>query len=77
MEITLSNDGFQACISSSGAQLLSFQNRSTGVEHIWNGNPQVWKFRAPILFPIVSRLKDGYYLWQEKEYRQLQENYLE
>ena len=68
MEITLSNDGFQACISSSGAQLLSFKNRSTGVEHIWNGNPQVWKFRAPILFPIVSRLKDGYYLWQEKEY---------
>ena len=68
MEITLSNDGFQACISSSGAQLLSFKNLSTGVEHIWNGNPQVWKFRAPILFPIVSRLKDGYYLWKEQEY---------
>ena len=68
MEITLSNDGFQACISSNGAQLLSFKNLSTGVEHIWNGNPQVWKFRAPILFPIVSRLKDGYYLWKEQEY---------
>lgn len=68
MEIILSNNSFQACISSNGAQLLSFKNLSTDKEYIWNGNPQVWKFRAPILFPIVSRLKDGYYLWQEKEY---------
>ena len=68
MEIILSNDIFQATISSNGAQLLSFKNLSTDVEYIWNGNPQVWKFRAPILFPIVSRLKDGYYLWQEKKY---------
>ena len=68
MEITLTNTFFQATVSSQGAQLLSFKNLSTGVEHIWNGNSQVWKFRAPILFPIVSRLKDGYYLWQEKEY---------
>lgn len=68
MEIILSNDFFQATISSNGAQLLSFKNLSTDVEYIWNGNPQVWKFRAPILFPIVSRLKDGYYLWQEKKY---------
>ncbi len=38
------------------------------MEYIWNGNPSVWKFRAPILFPIVGRLKDGYFLWQGKEY---------
>ena len=68
MEITLTNHKFQATISSYGAQLLSFKNLSTGVEHIWNGNPSVWKFRAPILFPIVGRLKDGYYLWQGQEY---------
>ena len=68
MEITLGNDSFQACISSSGAQLLSFKNLSTGVEHIWNGNPQVWKFRAPILFPIVGRLKEGFYQWQGNQY---------
>ncbi|MBR2361543.1 MAG: hypothetical protein IKA80_02770 [Spirochaetaceae bacterium] len=38
------------------------------MEYIWNGNPSVWKFRAPILFPIVGRLKDCYFLWQGKEY---------
>lgn len=68
MEITLTNHEFQATISSYGAQLLSFKNLSNGVEHIWNGNPSVWKFRAPILFPVVGRLKDGYYFWQGKEY---------
>ncbi|MBO5125371.1 MAG: hypothetical protein J6C11_09620 [Spirochaetaceae bacterium] len=52
---------------------LSFEmgtsgSEASGVEYIWNGNPSVWKFRAPILFPIVGRLKDGYFLWQGKEY---------
>lgn len=68
MEITLTNTFFHATVSSQGAQLLSFKNLSTGVEHIWNGNSQVWKFRAPILFPIVGRLKDGFYQWQGKQY---------
>lgn len=78
MEITLTNQFLQATISSCGAQLLSLKDLSfgkgasgaeaSGVEYIWNGNPSVWKFRAPILFPIVGRLKDGYFLWQGKEY---------
>ena len=68
MEITLTNTFFQATVSRQGAQLISFKNLSTGVEHIWNGNSQVWKFRAPILFPIVGRLKDGFYQWQGKQY---------
>ena len=68
MEITLTNTFFQAIVSSQGAQLLSFKNLSTGVEHIWNGNPKVWKFRAPILFPIVGRLKEGFYQWQGRQY---------
>lgn len=73
MEITLTNQFLQATISSCGAQLLSLRDLSSepensAVEYIWNGNPAVWKFRAPILFPIVGRLKDGYFLWQDKEY---------
>lgn len=66
MEITLVTDCLQATISSFGAQLLSLQDST--VEYIWKGNPSVWKFRAPILFPIAGRLKDGFFLWQGKEY---------
>ena len=43
-------------INELGAELSSL--RCNGREYLWQGNPDYWKRRAPILFPIVGLLAD-------------------
>ena len=73
MIVTLKNQHFTVSISSKGGELHSIKdNNSTGdndaTEYLWNDNPEVWKFHAPILFPIVGRLKGGYMLYDNRKY---------
>lgn len=55
-----------AKIDSLGAQLLSFTKN--GKEYIWQRNPEFWENCAPILFPVVGRLRDGVLTIQGKDY---------
>ena len=66
MNITLTKGNMKAVIADTGAQLLSLSRGDR--EYIWNGDPSVWKYHAPILFPAVGRTKDGYYTWEGKKY---------
>jgi galactose mutarotase-like enzyme len=52
---TLSNGRITATIKCDGAELCSLQN-AAGREVLWQAGPQ-WPRHAPILFPIVGRLK--------------------
>ena len=52
----LENDQIKVSISSKGAQLSSFYNKETGVEHMWQADASVWPWHAPNLFPIVGGL---------------------
>jgi galactose mutarotase-like enzyme len=52
--------GLDAAIDPLGAQLWFLRDRDGG-HLLWNGNPDVWSGRAPILFPIVGRLRDDSY----------------
>jgi galactose mutarotase-like enzyme len=53
---TISAAGITATIKSGGAELCSLQN-AAGVELLWQAGP-AWPRHAPILFPIVGRLKN-------------------
>jgi galactose mutarotase-like enzyme len=53
---TLRGDGVTAIIVSDGAELISLKNQQ-GMELLWQAGP-VWPRHAPILFPIVGRLKN-------------------
>lgn len=57
--VTLESDELAAFISSRGAELQSVVRG--GVERIWGGDPVVWGRRAPLLFPLIGRLRDGWY----------------
>ena len=59
--IVLENEGFRAEINPFGAELTSFRSKTTGTEYVWGGDPAAWKRHAPVLFPIVGRLKDKTY----------------
>lgn len=56
MRHTLKAEGISATISAEGAELCSLKN-SEGVELLWQAGP-AWPRHAPILFPIVGRLKN-------------------
>ena len=64
----LENEMFRVEINELGAELSSFRSKTTGTEYVWQADPAVWKRHAPILFPIVGRLKDKTYTVGGKAY---------
>ena len=56
---TLGNDVLAVRVSNVGAELQSVVR--DGVERMWCGDPAVWGRRAPLLFPLIGRLRDGWY----------------
>ena len=55
--ISISSNSLTASIDTMGAQLMSL--RKGDAEYLWQGDPNWWPRRAPILFPIVGVLKDS------------------
>jgi galactose mutarotase-like enzyme len=53
---TLRSDGLTAVIAPDGAELISLRD-ARGLELLWQAGP-AWPRHAPILFPIVGRLKN-------------------
>jgi galactose mutarotase-like enzyme len=58
--VTIASDDLTAAIDPMGAQLSLLRDKA-GQDLLWDGDPAVWKGRAPILFPIVSELAGGEY----------------
>lgn len=64
----LENKLLSVGIKSIGAELCSIENKLTGTEYIWQGDPAFWASHAPILFPIIGALKNDTYIFEDKEY---------
>lgn len=64
--ITLKNNNLTVTVSTMGAELHSVMRG--GTEYLWNGDPNVWAGRAPLLFPICGGLKDDKYTFEGQEY---------
>lgn len=67
MKIQLSSSELQVGIYTKGAEVFSVQNNE-GLEFMWQANPLYWPRHAPVLFPIVGRLKDNTYFIDQKKY---------
>jgi len=68
MFYTIQNEYLTARICTTGAELHSLKDNITGYEYIWQGDPAVWSGHAPILFPIVGRLKNDTFTHNGKQY---------
>ncbi len=68
-EIVLANRSLRARVSPQGAELQSLRRACSPLEYLWQGDPAVWGRRAPILFPIVGRLRGDCYFVAGREYR--------
>lgn len=57
--IIIGSDELTLAVSPVGAEMRSIV--CDGIERLWCGDPAVWGRRAPLLFPLIGRLRDGYY----------------
>ncbi len=63
--MTLSNDILSIEISEKGAELSSIEKN--GRQYLWSADANFWNRHAPILFPIVGRLRDDKCRFSELE----------
>ena len=70
---TLRSDGAAATILAHGAELCSLQN-GHGLELLWQAGPE-WRRHAPVLFPIVGKLKNDELRHRGKTYPMTQHGF--
>ena len=65
--IVLCNESLTVTISTLGAEIQSVLDQNQ-IERIWHGDPVYWEGRAPVLFPVAGRLKEGFYFLEGHQY---------
>jgi galactose mutarotase-like enzyme len=68
MNQSISAFGKLYTFSTKGAELISAIDIHSQFEFIWQADPEVWPRHAPILFPIVGKLKNNEYRWNNQLY---------
>lgn len=58
MDYTIENEYLKVTVTTDGAQLKSVVRKCDGVEHMWQADPAVWEYHAPILFPYAGHLEN-------------------
>ena len=74
MEHSLTSDQLTVTIKTQGAEINSVKNKN-GVEFIWEADKNVWPRHAPVLFPIVGRLKNDSYTFNGSSYKMSQHGF--
>jgi galactose mutarotase-like enzyme len=70
---TLRSEGLSVSIKADGAELCSLKN-AEGLELLWRAGPE-WPRHAPLLFPIVGRLKNDELRYRGKSYPMTQHGF--
>ena len=58
MEYSIENEYLKVTVTTHGAQVCSVIRKSDGVEHMWQADPGLWGWHAPILFPHCGNVKN-------------------
>lgn len=75
MKYQIKNEYIEASIDDLGAELCSLKKIDDDCEYIWQGDPKYWNRHSPILFPIVGKLKDNSYIYDNKSYEMSQHGF--
>ena len=71
---TISNNCLVVTVSDNGAELQSIKS-ADGKEYLWQGEPEFWSRRSPVLFPIVGALANDSYEFRGKTYTMKQHGF--
>ncbi|UKJ05936.1 aldose 1-epimerase family protein [Solitalea lacus] len=70
----LENNFLSIKVNSKGAEINSIYNKQTKLEYLWQAG-EAWAKHAPILFPIVGKLKNDTYQINGKSYELTQHGF--
>ena len=65
----LENKNLKIAIDTHGAELSSIFNKKENKEKLWQGDPEFWGRKSPVLFPVVGKYKNGKTTYEGKEYQ--------
>lgn len=68
MIYSIENDFLKVSIKEFGCEITSILSKNSGFEFLWQGNPDIWSGKSPILFPIIGRLIDDKYTFNGTDY---------
>lgn len=68
MRYTIENEALRVTADTRGAELVAVTDKKTGTEMIWDADPAIWDFHAPVLFPYCGKLKNGRYQLDGESY---------
>ena len=65
---TIENEFLKVEINARGAQLTSVYSKENKIEHLWQGDANIWGYHAPNLFPVIGGLINDELLVDGKTY---------
>jgi galactose mutarotase-like enzyme len=68
MQYAIENDHLKITVKQTGAELCQIQSTVTGKDFMWNADPNVWSSYAPVLFPVIGAIKNGFVKYNGQEY---------
>ena len=66
--VTIENNWLRVTVDPSGAELQSICHINTDTEYLWQGDPDYWENRAPVMFPVNVRFKANRFSYRGKSY---------
>ncbi len=66
-DVVIENRVLSARVSPEGAELMSLRAKENGREFLWQGNPEFWSDRAPLMFPVNVRFKGDRYTYRDEK----------
>lgn len=75
MSITLQNEFLKVEAVEKGAELISIKTVRDGAEYLWTAKSDIWARHAPILFPIIGKIKDNTYRINDNTYNLTQHGF--
>ena len=75
MEYCMENEYLRVTVTTWGGQLRSVIRKCDGAEHMWQADPDLWGWHAPILFPHTGKVPDGIIEVDGREYESSQHGY--
>jgi|AntAceMinimDraft_17_1070374.scaffolds.fasta_scaffold00250_5 galactose mutarotase-like enzyme len=64
----IKNNYLQISVKDKGAELNKLISLNNDFEYIWQANAKYWARYSPVLFPIVGKIKDDTYIFDNKKY---------
>lgn len=68
MIYSLENNFLKISVDTHGAELSSIFNKKENKEMLWQGDPEYWGRKSPVLFPVVGKYKNGKTTYNGNEY---------